>query len=146
MFNRHRLLVASLLLTFASFAKAEINSCPGLTEIQRTPGEYSWTTSRDGWEGQFKSPLNGKGFSTKVLSFVEARWIAFSNLPTSTGFVQCDYLGNISEEVIRFSLMGDRTTQKPTNLNWVEQNAVTFPSVQATCSASPHDCSFWESL
>jgi len=146
MLTRRRLLLTALVLSFAPLAQAEMNSCPEITEIQRTPGEYSWTTTREGWEGQFKAPQNAKGFSTKIQNFAEARWIAFSNLPDTTGFVQCDYVGNIGEEVIRFSQMGNRTTQKPTNINWVEQHVVTFPSVQATCSASPYDCSFWESL
>jgi len=144
--SNFRLLMLVMTLGLCPLAQANVNFCPDLSEIKRTPGEYSWATTRPGWEGQFIAPLHAKGYSTEISSFAEARWIAFSNLPTTAGYIQCDYNGNLNEEVIRFSQIGSRATHQPTGINWVAQTPMTFPNVQATCTSTPRDCSFWEEL
>ena len=92
-----RWILLGLLLSISSVSFAnELRRahCPSLRDIQRTPGEYGWKSTHPGWSGQFFSPTNAKGASTHISTFLEARWIALNNLPTSPGYIQCDYLGN----------------------------------------------------
>lgn len=131
----------SLILTSNAFAESD-NQCPKLNEIHRTPGEYSWTTTVPSWEGYFAEPLNAKGYSNKVKNFLQARWIQFTNLPSSPGYIQCDYAGDIGEEVIRFVQKGNKATQKPSDIAWTKVENLKFPSVQRECGGAAENCKF----
>ena len=136
------LLAMLLLLPFNCHANTTINHCPDLEQIKRTPGEFSWTTSEKGWQGAFIDPQTGKGNSHIAEHFVAARWIQFSNLPDSAGYVQCDYSGDLGNEVIRFTQIGTKATKRPDDINWTHVDNINFPSVQRECTVDLKLCEF----
>jgi hypothetical protein len=123
----------------ATFAHSN-NTCPDVKEIKRTSGEYSWISYAPGWSGSYTSPIQGKGNSTHVTNFIEARWIQLSNLEDSQGYFECDYHGNYDGEIIRFVQVGTRANLKPTDNHWSCQLNPNFPGVQCICSISTQHC------
>jgi hypothetical protein len=93
-----------------------------------------------GWSGQYVYPQQGKGSSTHVTRFVEARWIQLTNLEDSQGYFECDYQGNYDAEIIRFVQSGTRANVKPTDIHWSCQLNPHFPGTQCICSASSELC------
>lgn len=136
------LMLVSSSVMAASPIAATATTCPDLITISRTPGIYSWTSTVPGWEGSFSAPQYGRGYSNKIKLFTESRWIQFSNLPDSPGYIQCDYTGDIGQETIRFSQTRNKATKRPDNENWAHVENLRFPSVQRTCSYSVHLCTF----
>lgn len=123
--------------------KEEIKThCPLISEIYRTPGEYSWNSKVPGWDGFFYSPRSAQGGSTELINFREARWIQLTNLPTSDGFVQCDYTGDYGDEIIRFTMSGRHVAEHPRGPQWIQEQHISFPNVQAVCTDSERRCSF----
>jgi hypothetical protein len=116
------------------------NGCPSVSAIERTSGEFSWISKTPGWSGQYVYPMQGKGHSTHVTQFIEARWIQVNNLENAAGYVECDYRGNYDDEVIRFVQAGTRAQGKPTDIHWTCQLNPHFPGVQCHCSASTQMC------
>ncbi|MGA2655813.1 MAG: DUF3757 domain-containing protein [Gammaproteobacteria bacterium] len=130
-----------LLLSSTSLFAAHSNAnCPNLDEIKRTSGEYSWISYAPGWSGAFAFPQQGKGSSTHVAGFIEARWIQLTNLEDSQGYFECDYRGNYDGEIIRFVQAGTRANKKPTDNHWSCQLNPSFPGVQCICSMSTERC------
>lgn len=136
------LTIVLLALMSPAMANDTAATCPTIDSINRTPGVYSWNSTDPGWEGQFAAPTSGRGYSNKVKHFIEARWIQFSNLPESPGYVQCDYEGDIGNEVIRFSQTKNKATKRPDSEFWTKVANLRFPSIQRTCSYDMHLCSF----
>lgn len=134
------LLIISCVLFVASATAFAGNGCPNVKEIKRTSGEFSWYSLVPGWTGHFAYPMQGKGHSTEVKNFIEARWIQLTNLKDSQGYFECDYQGNYDDEVIRFMQAGTRANLKPTDNHWYCQLNPNFPGTQCTCSMSTQLC------
>jgi hypothetical protein len=131
-------LICALLL--AATANAAPFACPEVKTIQRISGEFSWITSEPGWEGFYAVPRFGRGQSSEIKYFKEARWIQLSNLNDAKGIVECDYVGNYNDEIIRFVLSMNQTTKKPTNLNWACEFNPDFPGTQCKCTGEARVC------
>ena len=125
--------------------------CPAPDNIMRVEGSYDWKlkprkyrkgVNTEHWAGYFTMPLQGKGHSTAVKYFMEARWIQLNNLSTSPGFIECDYRGNYKKEVIRFSLKNAHAICRPKSNRWVYTLNAKFPSVAAHCGGDPIMCRF----
>ena len=136
------LVAVLLLIPITGNANSSLFHCPDLDQIKRTPGEFSWTTPLKGWEGAFVDPQTGKGNSNTAKHFVTARWVQFSNLPDSPGYIQCDYSGDLGNEIIRFAQVGNKATKRPEDINWTHVDNITFPSVQRECSVGLKLCEF----
>lgn len=132
-------LLGFLLLTSMAASATKI-TCPDLRDIQRVSGQYSWTTPTPGWEGFFASPYFGRGESVTLKYFKEARWLQLSNLNDSKGVLECDYVGNYNDEIIRFVLSMNQTTEKPRNQNWMCQFNPDFPGQQCKCVGEAAQC------
>lgn len=120
-------------------------TCPSVEHIERQAGTYEWRTSDPGWVGRFVVPLNGKGHAYKVLRFVQAQWIQLKDLPDAPGVLQCDYIGDFEQEVIRFTQANAQITYRPHNIEWSCEHPTQFPQVACGCSVSVVACSAPES-
>jgi len=128
------------LFIFAQLAHAQ-NHCPDVRTISRVQGEYAWKSTDGRWEGYFASPRYGRGESSHIKSFRQSRWMQLTNLNEALGMVECDYLGNYGDEVIRFAQVGTAATPKPQSTNWACQYNPSFPGIQCTCSGEAAGCS-----
>jgi hypothetical protein len=135
--------IACLLMINAAWA-LPIN-CPELKDISRTNGEYAWQSQNSLWEGYFALPFYGRGDSSQVTNFLEARWIQLNNLKNPQGIVECDYAGNVPGEVIRFILLNAQGGPKPTDSAWACAFSPPFPSAQCSCAGEPTQCIFEKS-
>ncbi len=132
--------ILSGLLLLISLPALAANSCPGVKDIKRTSGEFSWTSQVPSWTGHYAFPLRAKGNSTEVTYFIEARWIQLTNLTESQGYFECDYQGNYDGEIIRFVQSGTHAGPKPTDTHWSCNLNPNFPSPQCVCSAGSELC------
>jgi hypothetical protein len=134
-----RLSTALLIMAFVSPVFAE-SMCPDPRSISRTPGEYAWSSTDGRWEGYFASPRTGRGGSTKVLGFQQARWIQLTDLLNSPGITECDYIGNSMGEVIRFISSTAEANQRPKDINWTCEPNPEIPGVQCVCAGDSQGC------
>ncbi len=138
---RHcKVVLLFLLLGANSLVMASQLACPDVRSIQRVSGQYAWVTAEPGWEGFFAVPRYGRGQSSEIKYFKEARWLQLSNLNNAKGIVECDYVGNYNDEIIRFVLSLNQNTQKPSNQHWFCEFNPEFPGTQCRCSGEPHLC------
>ena len=140
-----RIVSALLLSIMAASAVAGPVSCPDASDITRIDGEYAWQSHDSLFEGYFAMPQFGRGDSSQVTQFLEARWIQLTNLPNSPGFVECDYAGNVPGEIIRFGLLNAQAGPKPNSFTWSCSFKPPFPSSQCTCAGDPGICAFEKS-
>lgn len=139
-----RHIICSLLLCLPLLSPA-MNvpvQCPQPYEIKLTPGEYAWVTDDSRFEAYFVSPQAGRGFSTAVVGFAQARWMQLNNVPNSAGVVECDYAGNYGGEVIRVVQGDQQTSPKPMSQFWSCAYNPAMPSTQCTCSGTLSQCAF----
>lgn len=134
----HTILLCLPLLSTA----AQPQRCPDVSEIRLVPGEYAWRTDDIRFEGYFASPQTGRGLSTHVVNFMQARWMQFNNLPNSKGVVECDYVGNYGNEVVRVIQAREHTSAKPLSQYWGCTFNPDLPSTQCICSGTVTQCAF----
>lgn len=137
-----RHIVYLLLLCLPILADASIKRCPSLTEIRNIPGEYTWITDDSRFEGYFASPQPGRGLSTHLTGFVQARWKQLSNLAKSGGILECDYIGNHGGEIIRFVQIDAQTLPEPKGGHWSCAFNPEPPSNRCTCNGNLEQCTF----
>ncbi len=119
--------------------------CPDLADISLTNGEYAWQSKDSLWEGYFVAPRTGVGESSKIDAFLEARWIQLNTLSNPQGVVECDYAGNMPNEVIRFVMLNAQGGPTPTANGWSCIFNPVYPSPQCSCSGDPVLCEFEKS-
>lgn len=133
-----KILVACL-LCFTTSVLAQ-TTCPSVNSIKRTDGAYSWETSDPLWEGFFISPTFGRGHSTQITQFNQARWLQLSDLKNAKGVMECDYTGNHAGEIIRFVQVNHQASSKPTSQYWSCNSNTDFPAEQCTCGGEVSQC------
>ncbi len=87
----------TLSLAFVSLY-TNATTCPPLDSIKRVSGEYQWVTTEPGWNGFFVAPTTGRGRSYKVKMFLNATWVKSYDTEDSSGFIQCDYIGDFGSK------------------------------------------------
>ncbi|MFI4955957.1 MAG: DUF3757 domain-containing protein [Gammaproteobacteria bacterium] len=137
-----RIVSVILLCVMAASAVATPINCPAPHDITRIDGEYAWRSNDSLFEGYFAVPQFGRGQSSEVTQFLEARWIQLTDLAKAKGFVECDYAGNVEGEIIRFSLLNAQAGPKPSAHTWSCSFHPPFPSSQCTCAGDPGICTF----
>lgn len=140
-----RIILAMLCGFFAINAVAASTHCPLPKDIQRVSGEYAWVSNDALFEGYFAAPQFGRGQSSQVTQFIEARWVQLTNQTNAQGMVECDYAGNVPDEVIRFTLLNAQAGPKPNANTWSCNFRPPFPSPQCTCAGDPGICTFEKS-
>lgn len=140
---RHTL--ALLCTFFAAETLATPIACPAVDDIQRVNGEYAWQSHNSLFEGYFAFPMVGRGQSSRVTQFLEARWIQLNDLNNPQGVVECDYAGNVAGEIVRFSLLNAQAGPKPNGYTWSCQYNPPFPSTQCVCQGDSGTCTFEKS-
>lgn len=139
---RHTLYALLLSLPLLLSAVSVPVQCPQPSEVRLVPGEYAWVTDDSRFEAYFVSPQAGRGFSTAVVGFAQARWMQLNNLPKSVGVIECDYAGNYGGEVIRVVQGDQQSSPKPMSQFWSCGFNPVKPSTQCTCSGSVTECAF----
>lgn len=129
-----------LLTVLAPVLACALETCPDISTISRIPGEYGWQSTDGRWEGYFLLPRVGRGNSSQVIGFEEARWIQLNNLINSAGIVECDYIGNGQGEIIRFVTNVSAAVPKPTDINWSCEFNPDVPGTQCLCGGEPNGC------
>lgn len=137
--SRPRAISALLMIVFPFVVFADI-ACPDVSSISRVPGEYAWESTDGRWQGYFASPRIGRGESANIKFFQQTRWIQLNTLPNSPGVVECDYLGNYDQEVIRFVSIDSTASAKPTGLHWNCEFNPEVPGTQCLCTGDPGEC------
>lgn len=127
---------------FAVHAAATPIACPEAQDIRRINGEYAWQSHNSLFEGYFAAPLYGRGQSSRIAQFLEARWVQLTDLTDPQGVVECDYAGNVPGEIIRFTLLNAQAGPKPDSFTWSCQFKPPFPSAQCVCQGDPGSCAF----
>ena len=172
--NLHKLIITSLICIWGLIAAKNIQAsyqknlsyCPPADMVKKEIGGYNWTTKIPGWSGFYIYPQLGKGHSYTLKKLYKAQWIQSHNTMNSTGFIQCDYLGDYSvdaknpdhpsqriHEIIRLEqkdsngsyrpLPGIQTSDSTNNSYWTCKHITTFPRVACTCiSSDPSNCGF----
>jgi hypothetical protein len=135
----HRLFSLIIWMLFPVLVLA-VETCPDISTISRTPGEYAWQSTDGRWEGYFLLPRVGRGSSTQVVGFEEARWIQLTNLLNSSGVVECDYIGNNAGEIIRFVNNASTAMAKPTSNHWSCEFNSEVPGTVCVCGGEASGC------
>lgn len=134
------LCLLALGLFFLAPLSHAMNHCPDISTISRVQGEYAWKSTDGRWEGYFAKPRYGRGESSKIKTFQQGRWMQLTNLNEALGVIECDYLGNFDDEIIRFVQVGTAATPKPESLNWSCHFNPNYPGVQCMCSGEAAGC------
>ncbi|MBP9723036.1 MAG: hypothetical protein KBD64_07780 [Gammaproteobacteria bacterium] len=145
-----------LSLAFVSlYSKAA--TCPDITTISRISGEYKWKTSVPRWSGYFVAPQIGSGRSYVVKKFLAASWVKSHDTIDSTGFIQCDYIGdfgyaqnstsntdpNKQYEIIRFVQTNSNGAYAPSvKSGWTCKAPESFPNETCSCFGIIERCVF----
>ena len=158
------LLVANI--TNAAYQK-NLSYCPPVESITKQIGGYNWETKINGWSGFYVYPQLGKGHSYTLKKLYKVQWIQSHNTINSTGFIQCDYIGDyaidaknpdkpneVIHEIIRLEQKDAKGAYRPVpgvktsdssnpNSFWTCKHITHFPKVACTCYATnPSNCGF----
>ena len=106
-----------LSLSFVSLS-SNATICPPVDSIKRVSGEYQWVTTEPGWNGFFIAPTTGRGHSYKVKTFLNASWVKSYDAADSSGFIQCDYIGDFGvKKITNQAVSAPVNPNAPTQVN-----------------------------